>query len=138
MQKSLRVLLAGIGLAAAVGFPFALSTAAYASAESKLKAYDSDKDGSLDLKEVTAAAEATFAALDTDHDGTVTVKELQGRLSKTDFAAGDPDNDKTLTKDEFVAIVVKAFKAADTDGDGTLDAKELKSKAGLVVVRLLK
>jgi Ca2+-binding EF-hand superfamily protein len=138
MKTSLRVLLAGVGFCVAASFPLALSTAAYASAESKLKAYDSDHDGTLDEKEVTAAAGTTFDALDTDHDGTLTIKELQGRLSKADFKAGDPDNDKTLSKDEFVAIVVKAFKSADPDSDGTLDAKEMKSKAGLVVVRLLK
>ena len=115
MQKSIRLLFTAFGLCGALTVSLAMSTSAVdASAASKLKTYDSDKDGTL------------------------TIAELQGRLSKTEFAAGDPDHDKTLTKAEFVAIVLAAFKAADTDGDGTLDAKELKSKAGLVVVRLLK
>ena len=133
MQKSIRLVFTAFGLCAALSLSLAMSTSAVdASAASKLKTYDLDKDGTLDIKEVTAAAEATFDALDKDKDGTLTIAELQGRLSKAEFAAGDPDHDKTLTKAEFVAIVLAAFKAADADGDGTLDAKELKSKAGLV------
>lgn len=139
MQKSMRLLFTAFGLCAALALSLAVSTSAVdASAVSKLKTYDLDKDGTLDVKEVTAAAEATFDALDKDRDGTLDIKELQGRLSKKEFAAGDPDHDKTLTKAEFVAIVLAAFKAADTDGDGTLDAKESKSEPGLAVVRLLK
>lgn len=139
MRKATRLVFSAVGLSATLGLSMAAFTsAAEASAASKLKHYDTDHDGTLDLKEVTAGAGATFDALNKDKDGTVDIKELQGRLSKSDFAAADPDHDKTLTKDEYVAAVVKAFKAADPDHDGTLDIKELKSKPGGTVVRLLK
>jgi len=139
MRKSVRLLFTAVGFCATLGLSVgAFTSAADASAASKLKTYDADHDGTLDLKEVTAAAGTTFDALNKDKDATLDMKELQGRLSKAGFAAADPDHDKTLTKEEYTAAVVKAFKAADTDGDGTLDAKELKSKAGLVVVQLLK
>lgn len=138
MPNSLRLAVSAIGLCAVLGLPLCVSTGAQASAASKLKAYDTDKDGTIDLKEVTAGAGTTFDALDKDKDGTIDSKELQGRLSNKELAADDPDHDKTLSKDEYTAAVTAAFKAADKDNDGSLDEKELKTPAGQVILRLLK
>jgi Ca2+-binding EF-hand superfamily protein len=108
------------------------------SPQAALAAYDTDKDGTIDLNEAQVAASALFDKLDVDKDGTLDEKELQGRLTKKEFREADPDNDKTLTKSEYLAFVAKAFKAADPDGDGTLDAKELGTPAGRALLRLLK
>ncbi len=103
-----------------------------------IKALDTDKDGTLDLKEVQAAATDAFTKADTDKDGSVDTKELKGRLSADDLKAADPDGDGTLDAKEYSALVESLFKKADPDGDGTLDAKELKSKDGKALIKLLK
>ncbi|GEP12510.1 EF-hand domain-containing protein [Methylobacterium gnaphalii] len=130
------VLLGAVSLALPLGMPAA--NARSSGVEKTLKAADTDNDGSIDLKEATAAAEALFDKLEKDKDGTVDTKELQGRVSKKDLKAADPDNDGTLDKKEFLALVEQRFKAADPDNDGTVDAKELKTAAGLALSALLK
>ncbi|MBX9930026.1 MAG: EF-hand domain-containing protein [Methylobacterium sp.] len=99
---------------------------------------DTDNDGTIDLKEVTAVASAAFDKLEKDADGTLDAKELKGRISKASLKAADPDSDGTLDKKEYLAVVESLFKAADPDNDGTLEAKELKSKAGKSLTALLK
>ena len=74
---------------------------------------------------------------DTDKDGTLDIKELQGRLSLQEFAAADPDKDKTLTRDEYLMVVEQRFKSADTDNDGTVSASEIQTPAGHALGRLL-
>lgn len=139
MHKFNSAAFTALGLGAAFAVSLAISaTPAGASAASKLKTYDTNKDGTLDLKEVTAGAGSTFDRLNKDKDDTLDMQELHGRLSKKEFAAGDPDKDKTLTKAEYIVIVTRAFNAANKDKDGTLDLKELKTKDGLILVRLLK
>lgn len=130
------LLLALVGLTVPLASSGAFARAS--GAEKTLKAVDTDNDGSIDLKEATAAAEATFTKLDKDNDGSVDTKELQGRLSKKDLKAADPDNDGHLEKKEYTALVEQRFKAADPDGDGTVDAKELKTPAGRALSALLK
>src|SRR6516225_9953752 len=78
------------------------------------------------------------AKFDTDKDGTLDIKELQGRLSRKEFATADPDNDKTLTKDEYLAAIEKRFKAADPDNDGTVSAAEFRTASGQALARLLR
>jgi Ca2+-binding EF-hand superfamily protein len=105
----------------------------------KLKTWDPDKDGSLDLAEVKKAAEAKFDSLEGDNDATLDKKEMSStKVDKKTFKKADPDHDGTLTKDEYLSIVQARFKAADTDNDGTLSVKELKTKAGHALLRLLK
>jgi Ca2+-binding EF-hand superfamily protein len=116
--------------AAAAGKPDALVA--------KLKAWDPDNDGTLDLAEVKKAAEARFAALEKDKDGTLDTKEVRGLgISKAEFKKADPDNDGTLDLKEYLTIVEARFKAANPDNDGTLDLKELKTKAGKALLLLL-
>ena len=99
---------------------------------------DTDRDGTIDLKEAQAAGDATFDKLETDKDGSLTTKELGGRVSKKDLKAADGDGDGTLDKKEFAALIEERFKAADPDGDGKLDAKEIKTPAGRSLMQLLK
>jgi Ca2+-binding EF-hand superfamily protein len=105
----------------------------------KMKAWDPDKDGTLDLAEVQKAAAAKFDSLETDNDSTLDKKEMSStKVDSKTFKKADPDNDGTLTKEEYLTIVEARFKAADTDHDGTLSVAELKTKAGQSLLRLLK
>jgi hypothetical protein len=132
-----RKMIIHLGLCAFAAFPISAILSAPAFAAPTV-AFDTDKDGTLDLAEAKTAASAAFDKLDKDKEGTLDAKELKGRVSKSDFAAGDPDSDKTLTKDEYLGIVETLFKAADSDNDGTLSGKELKTKAGKALSKLLK
>lgn len=129
-----------IVLAAAVVLPMASAPSAWARGGSAkaIEAIDTDKDGTIDLKEAQTAAEATFEKAEADKDGTVTAKELGGRLSKKDLKEADGDGDGSLDKKEYLALVEQRFKAADPDGDGKLDAKELKTPAGKSLLQLLR
>src|SRR5258705_13622299 len=104
----------------------------------RIKLFDTDNDGTLDLAEVKKAASALSAKLDPDHGGTLDARELRGRLSAKELAAADPDHDGTLTLDEYLAVVEQRFNAANPDKDGTLDAKELRSPAGRALLRLMR
>ena len=78
-----------------------------------------------------------FDKLDTDKDGTLDLKELKGRLTQKEFAAADPNKDGTLSKEEYLAMVEKRFKAADPDNDGTVSAAAFKTAAGKSLSQLL-
>jgi Ca2+-binding EF-hand superfamily protein len=107
------------------------------SPQTAVSAYDTDRDGTVDLNEAQAGAGAVFDKLDGDKDGTLDENELQGRLTRPQFRDADPDNDRTLTRDEYMVFVAKAFKSANPDGDSTLDAKEFQTQAGRMLLRLL-
>jgi len=113
--------------------------AATDSVAEKLKTWDPDKDGTLDLAEAKKAATAKFDSLDGNHDGTLDKKELSStKVDKKTFKKADLNKDGTLTKDEFLTIVEARFKAADANNDGTVSGAELKTKAGQALIRLLK
>ncbi len=101
-------------------------------------AFDPDKDGTIDAKEVQTAAAAAFAKLEKDKDGTLDAKELDGRLTAADIKKADPDGDGTIDEKEYVALALGLFKAADPDSDGTIDAKELATPAGSALVQVLR
>ncbi len=130
----------GFAFALAIAATFPLTGPAYAdSTAAKVKSWDPDKDGTLDLTEVKKAAEAKFESLETDKDSTLDQKEMHAtKVDATTFKKADPDGDGTLTKDEYMSLVEARFKAADTDHDGTLSVSELKSKAGKSLLQLLK
>jgi len=124
---------------AAVGM-FALAPAAQAgSSAEKMKAWDPDADGTLDMAETRKAAEARFDSLEGDNDGTLDRKEMKPtKVDKGTFAKADPDKDGTLSKEEYMTIVESRFRAADPDNDGTVSVAELDSKAGKLLMRLMK
>ena len=128
-----------VSLCGSLATPLALTAmTTSAAAVSPLSAYDTDKDGTLDLNEIKAAAGAAFDRLDKDKDGTLDRKEVHLHLSISEFKAADTDNDGTLSKDEFIAIAEKLFHAADKDNDGTLTARELRSVPGHALLRLIR
>ncbi len=105
----------------------------------KMKAWDPDADGTLDLAEVKKAAEAQFDSLEGDNDGTLDRKEMKAtKVDKKTFGKADPDNDGTLTKQEYLTIVEERFRAADPDNDGTVSVAELDSKAGKNLMHMMK
>ena len=121
------------------GVAIAMGHGAVAGQADLLTTADSDHDGSLDLKEVSAAALAKFAALDPDHDGSLDQKEAVALgITPDEFAKADPDHDGTIDKNEFVAVVSLRFAAAEQDNDKTVDAKELASAKGQALAALLK
>ncbi len=92
-QANRRALLAGLSSAL---FGICLDPA-LAAGKAKIK-FDTDNDGTLDLKEVQAAAGGAFDKLDRDKDGTLDKKELAGRIAKSAMADADPDKDGTVTR----------------------------------------
>ena len=121
------------------GFGWSVPALAADSVAGKMKMWDPDKDGTLDMAEANKAAEARFDSLEKDKDGTLDKKEMSAtKVDKKTFKKADPDNDGTLSKEEFLSIVKTRFDAADADHDGTVSAAELKTKAGKALVKLLK
>jgi EF hand len=119
--------------------PITTAWAATDSIGEKMKTWDPDKDGSLDLAEVNKAAEAKFDSLEKDSDGTLDWNEMRStKVGKKGFNKADPDKDGTLTKGEFSTIVEARFRAADPDNDGTVSVAELKTKAGQSLARIMK
>jgi Ca2+-binding EF-hand superfamily protein len=114
------------------------SLPAWAAGGGPVRMFDTDNDGTIDLKEAKKAASAVFDRLDRDKDGTLDKRELARRLSPKELAAADPDHDGTLTKDEYLAVVEQRFNAADADKDGTLDAKELARPTGKALLQLMR
>lgn len=105
---------------------------------SQMKTLDADKDGTVDLKEITDAANNHFKRLNKDGDNTLDSKELgQVGQNKKSFTQADSDKDGTVDENEYRALIEKKFKAADSDGDGTLSQKELNSKAGRSLMQLI-
>ena len=58
--------------------------------QAAIKALDTDKDGTLDLEEVTKAAQAVFDNLQKDQDDTLDRKEVGSRLTAKEFAGAIP------------------------------------------------
>jgi hypothetical protein len=109
------------------------------SAETRLKTWDPDNDGTIDMAEAKKAAAAQFDLLDGDRDGTLDLKEMTAtKVDKNTFTKADPDKDGTLTKEEYYTIVELRFKAADPDNDGTVSLAELKAQPGQGLALLLK
>ncbi|HEY8163783.1 MAG TPA: EF-hand domain-containing protein [Methylocystis sp.] len=127
-----------LGAFAAAGLIAAPIGPALAKKASPVAALDTDNDSTVDSSEVKKSAEGLFDKLDTDKDGSIEPKELHGRLSKKEFKTADPDNDGTLDKNEYIAVVEVLFKAADPDNDGTLDDKEFASKDGKSLLRVVR
>ena len=105
---------------------------------SPLRAYDIDKDGTLDLAEVKSAAAARFDELNPDGDDRLDPKEAIPALSAEAFRQADADGDGTVNKAEYLAYVERAFLRANPDKDGTLDRKELGTAAGRDLLHLLR
>lgn len=103
-----------------------------------LRAYDIDKDGTLDLAEVKSAAAARFDELNPDQDDTLDEREAAPVLQGAAFRQADGNGDGKVSKAEYLAYVERMFLLANPDKDGTLDRAELDSEAGKALLRLLR
>ena len=106
-------------------------------AKAFIKAWNSDNDEALDLKEIQAAAAARFKTLDADKDGKLAQKDVDGAISPDEFNKANPDNDTTLEMGEYAALVEQRFKTANPDGDTTIEADELTTVAGKALLALI-
>ncbi len=103
-----------------------------------LRAFDIDKDGTLDLAEVKSAAAARFDELNPDADDSLDGREAAPVLQGDAFRQADSNGDGTINKAEYLAYVERMFLLANPDKDGTLDRAELDSEAGKALLRLLR
>jgi outer membrane protein assembly factor BamB len=114
---------------------------------------DTNKDGKVTLKELTAAAEALFKEIDKDKKGKLDDTQLGaavtalmprggfgrpgggfgGFLSKPLLNALDTDKDSKLSKAELLAGVKKFFTAADKDKKGSLDQEQLAAELNRIL-----
>ena len=102
------------------------------------RAYDIDKDGTLDLAEVKSAAAARFDELNPDADDSLDEREAAPVLQGQAFRQADANGDGKVSKAEYLAYVERMFLLANPDKDGTLDRAELASEAGQALLRLMR
>lgn len=103
-----------------------------------MRAFDIDKDGTLDLAEVKSAAAARFDELNPDQDDSLDEREAAPVLQGEAFRQADGNGDGKVSKAEYLAYVERMFLLANPDKDGTLDRAELNSEAGRALMRLLR
>lgn len=103
-----------------------------------MRAYDIDKDGTLDLAEVKSAAAARFDELNPDQDDTLDEREAAPVLQGEAFRTANASRTGKVTKAEYLAYVERMFLQANPDKDGTLDRAEMASPAGQALLRLLR
>lgn len=103
-----------------------------------LRAFDIDKDGTLDLAEVKSAAAAHFDQLNPDADDSLDPREAAPVLQGDAFRQADTNGDGKINKAEYLAYVERMFTSANPDKDGTLDRAELASPAGQALLKLLR
>lgn len=123
--------LAAIGL-----ITFFSASAAFAEADA-LKSLDANKDGAIDLNEAKAGGSKVLSKVNSDKDGTVDAKELSGRVDAAGIKAADPDADGTLDESEYGTLVEERFKAANSDGDATIEEDELSTPEGKALLILV-
>ena len=103
-----------------------------------LRAFDIDKDGTLDLAEVKSAAAARFDELNPDADDSLDEREAAPVLQGQAFRQADANGDGKVNKAEYLAYAERMFLLANPDKDATLDRTELSSEAGQALLRLLR
>jgi Ca2+-binding EF-hand superfamily protein len=104
-----------------------------------MRAFDLDRDGTLNLAETKSAAAKRYDDLNPDLDDALDRQEA-GRhsLASATFRAADADRNGTVSKAEWLALVERRFEAADPDRDGSLSRTELRSDKGKAVARFLR
>lgn len=112
--------------------------------------FDVDRNGSIDLVELSSLVRTVqaFRRYDTDGSGTIEVEELRDALRKLNIRAGaleadvlfrryDVDGNGSLELHEFAVLVcdLQLYASFDTDCDGSIDSEELMgafAKLGMV------
>ena len=104
-----------------------------------MRAFDLDRDGTLNLAETKSAAAKRYDDLNPDLDDALDQQEARRHsLASATFRAADADRNGTVSKAEWLALVERRFGAADPDRDGSLSRTELRSDKGKAVARFLR
>lgn len=100
-----------------------------------MEMYDTNGDGKVTIKEITADQARLFGAVDVDGDKKLSVAEFRrrGRLFRsfsttTLFDLLDVDGDRTLSQSEISGPSARWFKRYDENGDGVMEADEMPSR----------
>lgn len=101
----------------------------------RMERLDTNKDGAISLKEMTAQTTERFSSADADDDGTITVEELTEHLQRRAFerrarhmlARLDYDGDGKVTVSELENRAAKRFALMDANDDGQVSAQELRA-----------
>ncbi len=95
---------------------------------------DKNKDGQLELNELSPPSERRFMQLDANKDGTVSSAELDAwlraiaeRRKQGILKRMDANNDGAISKAEVDAYIGGLFAAADADGDGSVTMAEARA-----------
>jgi hypothetical protein len=154
MEKT-RMILIGVGGAAALGLAGAAALALAPEAHGPMAMFDADKNQVLTLAEVRQGARTMFASIDADKDGRATHEELRAHheaMGKGGHRGGhggggyghkggdgpdrggphrggpmemDKDGDGALTLAEVDAGLTAHFTAADANRDGSVTQEEM-------------
>jgi len=99
------------------------------------KAFDTDNDDVLTQPEVDKARQSQFAKFDTDGNGSLELKEFQAlwmevmRARMVDrFQRLDDDGDAKVTASEFAKRSTRLVSRLDTNGDGKVTRAELRER----------
>lgn len=103
--------------------------------------FDADRNGTIDLIELSSLTRTAKAFLkyDTDQSGTIDIDELRDALRKLGLRAGglepqalfrryDEDGNGSIELHEFAVLVrdLQLYASFDTNADGTIDETELR------------
>lgn len=104
-----------------------------------MRAFDIDRNGTLNLAEAKSAAAKRYDDLDPDLDDAMTRREARRRpLAAAVFQEADTDSNGVVNKAEWLALVERRFQAADADRGGALSGAELRSERGKAVARFFR
>jgi Ca2+-binding EF-hand superfamily protein len=132
MKKS--TMIASLGLIAVIGTGLAFAEAQRRGGAMMFQRLDANKDGKINLAELTPFVTKRFERADVNGDKTVTAAEIDDMLLKAvqkrrERMMGKVDADKNgaVTQVELDAFVGDTFKTVDADHDGNITLAEAKS-----------
>ncbi|MEE8516519.1 MAG: hypothetical protein V3T02_07775 [Alphaproteobacteria bacterium] len=104
-------------------------------AERLVRRFDTNEDGKVTLKEITAYQKRLMSAVDVNGDGTLSDKEFRRgarmirRFSTTTmFDLLDTNGDRKLSADEVTGPTTRWFTRYDANANGVMEAGELPER----------
>jgi Ca2+-binding EF-hand superfamily protein len=125
---------ASLGLIAVIGAGLAFADIPRRGGAMMFHKLDTNKDGKINLAELTLFFEKRFQKADVNGDKTVTSAEIDDMLLKAVqkrrekiMEKVDADKNGTVTQAELDTFVGDIFRTADSDHDGNITMAEAKS-----------